>query len=170
MIEESGIVVAIDGGYARVRTERRSVCGGCAAHGACGTSLIERFFGRRSIEVLALNQAHAAVGDRVVLGISEEGLLSASLAVYLVPVVGLVGGALLGDAVSGGLDAGRTADLAGLLGAALGLSLALWWLRGYSSASRQRPEHRAVVVSRLGRGVPVGILPGPEADSTPPVG
>jgi sigma-E factor negative regulatory protein RseC len=170
VIEESGIVVALDGRYALVRTERRSACGGCAANGACGTSLIERVLGRRSIEVVALNQAQAGVGDRVVLGISEDGLLSASLAVYLVPLGGLVGGALAGDAVSGGLGAGHMADFAGLLGAALGLSLALWWLRGYSSGSRQRPEHQAVVVSRLDRGLPVGMLPGPRADSTPPLG
>lgn len=160
MIEESGIVVSIEGPYAYVETERRSTCGGCAAHGACGTSLIERFFGRHAIRVRALNQAQAAVGERVVVGISEQGLLSASFAVYLAPLVGLVGGALAGDGLFGGFSAGRYADAAALVGALLGFALALFWLRGYSARSRRRPEQQAVVC-RVERGLPVRILPGP---------
>ena len=161
MIEEPGTVISIDGPYAEVRTERRSVCGGCAANGACGTSLIERFFGRRSIHVRALNRPQAAVGERVLVGISEQGLLLASAAVYLVPMVGLVGGVLLGDGVSGSLLASRHSDVASLLGGALGFALALLWLRGYSAGSRNRRDQQAIVVSRLDRSVPVGIRPVP---------
>jgi sigma-E factor negative regulatory protein RseC len=160
MIEEPGIVVSIEGPYAHVETERRSACGGCAAHGACGTSLIERFFGRRAVRVRALNQAQAAVGERVVVGISEQGLLSASFAVYLAPLVGLVGGALAGDGLIGGFTAGRYADAAALVGALLGFALALFWLRGYSARSWSRPEQQAVVC-RVERGLPVRILSGP---------
>ncbi|MFB1489269.1 MULTISPECIES: SoxR reducing system RseC family protein [unclassified Thiocapsa] len=155
MIEESGVVVSIDGSYARVRIERRTVCGGCAAHGACGTSLIERFFGRSSIQVEALNQAQASVGERVVLGISEQGLLSVSFAVYFAPLAGLLGGALAGEALAG-IAGGRYADAAALLGAGLGFTLALLWLRGYSARSRTRPDQQAVVC-RIERGVPVVI-------------
>lgn len=159
MIEESGVVVSIDGPYARVRIERRTVCGGCAANGACGTSLIERFFGRGSIQVEALNQAQASVGERVMLGISEQGLLSASFAVYFVPLAGLLGGALAGEALAG-IAEGGFADAAALLGAVLGFALALLWLRGYSARSRTRPEQQAVVY-RVERGVPVGIPTAP---------
>lgn len=159
MIEESGVVVSIDGPNARVRIERRTVCGGCAAHGACGTSLIERYFGRGSIHVEALNEAQAAVGERVMLGISEQGLLSASFAVYFVPMAGLLGGALAGEALAG-LAEGGFGDAAVLLGAALGFALALLWLRGYSARSRTRPGQQAVVC-RIERGVPVGIPTAP---------
>jgi sigma-E factor negative regulatory protein RseC len=159
MIEESGVVVSIDGQYARVRIERRTVCGGCAANGACGTSLIERYFGRSSIHVEALNQAQAAVGERVILGISEQGLLSVSFAVYFVPLAGLLGGALAGDALVG-LAEGGYGDASALLGAALGFALALLWLRGYSARSRTRPERHAVVC-RIERGAPVGIPTAP---------
>ena len=80
MIEEQGIVIAVSGDYARVRARRQSACGQCAVQGACGTSLLERFFGRRPAEVMAWNQAGAAVGDRVMIGISERGLLGAAMA------------------------------------------------------------------------------------------
>jgi sigma-E factor negative regulatory protein RseC len=161
LIEEAGTVVAIDGAYAQVQTERRSVCGGCSANGACGTSLLERFFGRRPIQVRALNTADALVGDRVILGISEQGLLSASIAVYLIPVAGLVAGAVLGETILGSLTQGRYADVSSLLGAALGFVLALSWLRAYSAASWRRPEHQAVVVCKVERGAQGRVVPGP---------
>jgi sigma-E factor negative regulatory protein RseC len=159
MIEESGVVVSIEGRYAWVRIERRSVCGACAAYGACGTSLIERFFGRGSMQVRALNQAQASVGERVMLAISERGLLSASFAVYLAPLVGLLGGAIAGEALLEGVADGAWTDAAALTGAALGFLLALFWLRGYSARSWTRSEQQAVV-SRIERGLPVQILPG----------
>jgi sigma-E factor negative regulatory protein RseC len=161
VIEEAGTVVAIDGPYAEVQTERRSVCGGCSANGACGTSLLERFFGHRSIQVRALNTADARVGERVILGISEQGLLTASFAVYLIPVAGLVAGAVLGESMLGTLAQGRYADVSGLVGAALGFALALSWLRGYSAASWKRPEHQAVVVCRVERGAQARVVTGP---------
>jgi sigma-E factor negative regulatory protein RseC len=159
MIEESGVVVSIEGLYAQVRIERRSVCGGCAAHGACGTSLIERFFGRGAMQVRALNQAQASVGERVMLGISERGLLSASFAVYFAPLVGLLGGALSGEALLAGVAEGAWTNPAALVGAAIGFVLALFWLRGYSVRTSSRPEQQAVVW-RVERGLPVQILPG----------
>ncbi|WP_296806344.1 SoxR reducing system RseC family protein [Thiocapsa sp.] len=160
MIEESGVVVSIEGQYAVVQIERRSVCGGCAANGACGTSLIERFFGRGSMQVQALNQAQASVGERVMLAISERGLLSASFAVYFVPLVGLLGGALAGDALLAGVADGAWTDAAAFVGAALGFVLALFWLRGYSARPWRRPDQQAVV-SRIERGLPVEIVSGP---------
>jgi sigma-E factor negative regulatory protein RseC len=160
MIEESGVVVSTEGRYAWVRITRRSVCGGCAANGACGTSLIERFFGRGSMQVRALNQVDASVGERVVLAISERGLLSASFAVYFAPLVGLLGGAFAGDALLTEVAEGAWTDAGALVGAALGFGLALFWLRGYSARSWSRPEQQAVV-SRIEQGLPVQILPGP---------
>ncbi|EGV20311.1 SoxR reducing system RseC family protein [Thiocapsa marina] len=160
MIEEAGVVVSTEGRYALVRVERRTVCGGCAAQGACGTSLIERFFGRSSTQVRALNQAQASVGERVMLGISERGLLSASFAVYFVPLVGLLGGAFAGEALLAGTAESAWTDAAALLGAAFGFALALFWLRGYSARSRNRSEQHAVVC-RIERSPPVQILPWP---------
>lgn len=156
MIEEPGTVVAIDGVHAEVRTERRSVCGGCAARDGCGTSLIERLLGTRPNRVRALNQAQARVGERVMLGIPEQGLLGASLAVYLVPVSGLVIGALLGERLLGQAVGVGPADWAALLGTVAGFALSLLWLRRYSVGSRNRPDYQAVVVRRLDLGVRVG--------------
>ena len=144
MIEEEGTVIAVQGAYAQVQTQRRSGCGQCVAQDACGTSLLERFFGRRTVALTALNQVHAAVGERVLVGISEQGLLRSALAAYLVPILALLAGAMLGDALGG-----ERADIASVLGAILGLALALLWLRGYSVASARDPERQPQILRRL---------------------
>lgn len=144
MIEERGVVTAVSGDYAWVRTERKTACGQCAVNGACGTSLLERFFGRRPSELSALNQVGAGVGDEVTVGISEQSLLKASVAAYLTPVLGLILGAWAGQTLSGG-----TGQAASLVGALLGLALALLWLRGYSVVSTRRPGEQPLILRRL---------------------
>ncbi|NKN33313.1 SoxR reducing system RseC family protein [Marichromatium bheemlicum] len=144
MIEEQGRVIARDGDHLWVQTQRQSVCGGCAARGACGTSLLERLFSRRLAKVRARDRIGAEVGDEVVLAISAQGVLRLSLAAYLAPTLGLVLGAVAGNALGG-----ANADAVGLLGAGLGLTLALVWLRGYSRALARDPSRQPEVVRRL---------------------
>lgn len=144
MIEEQGRVLAISGRFAEVQTQRRGLCGLCAVQGACGTALLGRLLGRRPVQFRALNQAHARVGDRVLIGISEEGLLAAASAAYLGPILALIAGALLGEALGGPF-----ADVASLFGAGLGFTLAIVWLRGYSEAAALDPGRQPVVLRRL---------------------
>jgi len=144
MIEEHGRVIALVGDQARVTAERRSACGQCHVSGACGTSLLERVFGHRPVELLARNPIAAQVGDEVMVGLSEQGLLRTAAAAYLVPILGLILGAVLGESVGG-----ASAEVASVLGALPGLALAFWWLRGYSVALAQRPEHQPVILRRL---------------------
>ena len=121
MPEEQGTVIRTYGDRALVRTRRNSACEGCSHTGAC-----HAMGGAHDVmEVEARNQAGARAGDTVVLELSDSVFLSASFAVYVVPVVGFVLGALGGNALGEhfGGDADLWAFLAGLAlcGAAFGL-------------------------------------------------
>jgi sigma-E factor negative regulatory protein RseC len=148
MIEEPGLVVTVEGEYAEVQTQRRGACGGCSANGVCGTSLLERYLGRRSVHLRALNRAGAGVGDRVLVGVSEQGLVKAAVAGYLLPLLGLIAGALLGQSLGRWLGGVET-DIPSLVGAAIGFALALRWLRRYSAGVEHDPRRRPVVLRRL---------------------
>ncbi|MBK1717949.1 SoxR reducing system RseC family protein [Thiocystis violacea] len=156
MIEEEGRVIAVVGRYARIEAQRSRACGHCEVKGACGTSLLERFFGQRPVELLALNAIGAQVGDRVAVGISEQGLLRAAVAAYLVPILALIAGALIGETLGG-----PWAEAASLLGALLGLVLAFWWLGGYSVVSAPLPGRQPLVLRRL-PSTSIAV-PGPES-------
>lgn len=141
MIEETGTVIALDGCYALVHTERRSACGSCRARSACGTSLLDRVLGRRLSEVHALNAAGAEVGEQVILGISEQGFLGLAVATYLIPTLSLIAGALSGNALG--------ADPGALLGMVLGLGAGLLWLRRDGAAHARDPARQPVVLRRV---------------------
>ena len=99
MIEETGIVLGVIGDWADVETRRQGACGSCSANGACGTSLLARYLGSKPLLLRAQNRAGAAPGDLVVVGVPEDGLVRASLAAYLVPLLGLILGGLAGPAL-----------------------------------------------------------------------
>jgi sigma-E factor negative regulatory protein RseC len=151
MIEETGVVVSVNGETAEVETRRQGACGSCSANGACGTSLLAQYLGRRPLLLRAHNLAGAGPGDRVVVGVPEEGLIWASVAAYLVPLLGLMAGGMAG--------AGLLPDwkeIASTLGGLSGLALGLIWMARFGRAHAQDPRYRAVVLRRVS-GLSVGV-------------
>lgn len=137
MIEESAQVVEAGTGYAWVETRRRSACGSCSAGGACGTLVIAKLIGNRSHRFRVRDDLGALPGEQVVIGIPDSTLTRASLTAYLLPLLALMGTALVAQALGAG--EGLTA-LAGLLG--LGMALA-----GRSSI-RGRERYRPLLLRR----------------------
>lgn len=153
MIEETGVVVAVAGDLVEVETRRQGACGSCSATGACGTSLLARYLGRKPLVLRALNRAGAAPGDTVIVGVPEDGLVSASLAAYLVPLLGLMAGGMAGQAL---LPAGG--DAATTLGGLAGLALGLVWFGRFGRLHTQDPRYLAVVLRRIsGPGLSPGV-------------
>ncbi|HIE56005.1 MAG TPA: Fis family transcriptional regulator [Chromatiaceae bacterium] len=129
MIEEEGVVVSVQGEFAKVRIQQqRSACGSCSARQGCGTSLLARLFPERERALLARNPAAARKGDHVVIGLREADLQLASVVLYLLPVLGLISGALLGHWLAGLLNSADGELLSILLGSGM-LALVLLWIR-----------------------------------------
>jgi sigma-E factor negative regulatory protein RseC len=148
MIEETGQVVKVeDDGMVWVETRRPSTCGACADRQGCGTSVLASVLGQRQAPVRVINSIGAVAGDRVVIGVSESGVLRGSLAVYAVPLAGLFIGALAGHYLGdGGIP--RYADLWELLGAAAGFTAGLAWLRRFSRATGRDERYQPVILRR----------------------
>jgi sigma-E factor negative regulatory protein RseC len=147
LIEESAVILARDGDFADVQALRRGACGSCGAKAACGTSLLDRFLGRRALRLRVVNVIDAGVGEQVVIGVPEAALLRAAVAAYLVPVTGMILGAILGQEIAG-LSASSASDPLSIIGGLVGFGLALLWLRGYSARLKTNPRYRAVLLRR----------------------
>jgi sigma-E factor negative regulatory protein RseC len=145
MIEETGRVVDVEAAYAWIETEPASACGGCSAQRGCGTSALASLFGRRNAPVRVVNRIHATVGDRVVIGIEEAGLVRGSLAVYAVPLAGLFAGGLLGRFAGGALLPEMT-EIASILGALAGLAAGILWLGNFSRRTEQDARFVPVIL------------------------
>jgi len=142
VIEETGRVVQVSGDSAWVETERTSTCAGCVAKSGCGTAILSRVMGVRRNRVRALNPVHACTGDRVVIGLQEDALVRGSLAMYLIPLMGLLVGAILGQ-FSGGTES------LSILFAALGFGGGLAWLHWFGRHIRADQHYQAMVLRRV---------------------
>lgn len=148
MLEEQGRVIGVQAGFVWVETQRRSTCGACNLNGGCGTSVLSRVMGQRRTRVRALDSLGARVGDEVVIGIEDTMLLRGSLAVYAVPLLGLLGGAVSGAAFAP--HWGWSAEGGSIVFGLTGLGLGILWLACYARRMQLDRRYQPVVLRRAG--------------------
>lgn len=156
------MVVRADDAWATVRVERKSTCGSCSARSGCGNGILAEVLGRRALEMRVPNNAGLRAGDRVTLGVRDQALVSGALAMYLLPLFGLMLvpitlGWLVPDVADGLLI------LAGMAGFALGLLAVRRWLRSQGHRfepvllGRHRVDSSALPRPDAGRAAGPGI-------------
>ena len=155
MIEESARVQRCEGEFAWVETQRKSSCGSCGARKGCGTGALSQVFGRRMQSLKVHNPIAAQPGDAVVLGIEEGVLLKGSVAVYLLPLLTLIGGGLLGQALAPQwlLDP----EWFSMILAILGLFGGLWWLCRFNRHAADDPRYMATILRIEKNDFPIDI-------------
>ena len=141
MIEEQALVVAIDGDQAMLEIVRRTPCGLCGQTRGCGVSVFGKLLGHRNNVFRAVNPLNAQIGDQVVVGVDEKALLVSSLAVYGIPLVLVLAGAIVGTllAPSGG-------DAWPLAGAGLGLFAGILLLKAHVTGRGLDARYRPVIL------------------------
>lgn len=150
MIEERVSVLSADDHFALVETTRSTTCGQCQARAGCGTAHLDRLAGVRFRRVRVINPIQAASGDEVVIGLQEAALLKGSAAVYLAPLLLMVMGAVVGDALSSRVDI-VSSDVMALLFALVGFLFGLVWLKYFTSCIRSDARFQPVILRRITR-------------------
>ncbi|MEQ3635913.1 SoxR reducing system RseC family protein [Alcanivorax sp.] len=121
MLEEQGVVVAVEPGAIWVETVRASTCGACKAKAGCGHHLInEQQSGQRARLRVPSQDSHQ-VGDTVNVALPEGALMRGALWVYGLPLALLFAGALLGEAVP--IEIVDASALLGMAGLFLGFAI-----------------------------------------------
>lgn len=117
MTQEFGTIETVDREWAWVKTQRKSACAHCGHKDHC--QMVE---GEDRMLVKAKNAAAGREGDEVELYLSAKTQLKCVFMVYMVPVIGLIVGAFLGNGVSPHIGLGPNVGIflfaaAGLVGA-----------------------------------------------------
>ena len=99
MATEQGIVIKADSRAEWVKTVKSGNCAGCTARGSCHT-----MGGDDEMEVRAINEVGAKVGDRIVLSFKTSSLLKASFLIYVFPILLLIVGAAIGQKMAPRFD------------------------------------------------------------------
>lgn len=103
MLEEIGVVKAIEGPIAVVNIPRKSACEGCTA-GTCRPE-------QQSMEIEAVNKAGAKPGQKVRISIQTFAYMKGSMLVYGLPALALVIGAVIGKEFMKDMFPGTDPDL-----------------------------------------------------------
>jgi sigma-E factor negative regulatory protein RseC len=105
MAKKKGRVIGISqDGWAKVITERGDACNNCEAAQFCHS-----IADCSKLETNVLNKAGAEVGDLVTVDLSSKMVFKGALILYIVPVAGLLSGAITGTGLSPKLAISETA-------------------------------------------------------------
>lgn len=117
-VEGLAKVVAVEGAVAWLEPEQTTSCGACASSSVCGADVFgSRLHARR----FAMDNVHELkVGDRIVIGVQESTLVTASMTAYAIPLAAMLGGGIVAHLLGFGDGVTLLATLAGL---AVGLGL-----------------------------------------------
>lgn len=147
MLEESGIVIEVDDQFAVIQTQRMATCGHCASKPQCGHSSLE-FSACPSHHTLKVAQTHhptLKMGDKVVLGLEEQALLTGSIVLYLVPLLCLFAGALGYEILAMTLSLPHS-ELVSVLSGLLGFSLGLLGVKRLTSKMATQGSYQPVIL------------------------
>lgn len=134
MVEEQGTVISIHANnIVEVETIRTSSCNACQAKAACGHHAIAQVSSSNRMRVFATDLLAAKVGQKVKIGIPENSLLSASILMYLLPLLSLILGAVL-------MDIATANSIFTALAAIAGFGLGLWFARVQSLKYQSNPD------------------------------
>ena len=116
--EETATVSQVDGNFVYLETQNQGSCGNCSLKSGCGSvSSIFTFKFRKNLKIS--NTLKLREGDSVVVAVSSDRLLMATVLMYLSPLVLLLFAALIAKLVLGE----SASIIAGLCGLFTGLYL-----------------------------------------------
>lgn len=140
MIEEPGVVLAVDGQDVWVATQRKTTCGSCVAKAACGQGIVNSFSADKKPHTIKVrSDLHLQEGDQVTLGISEDSLIRGAMLVYMLPLVAMFAAAL-------GVNALNAAEPWVILAAVLGFLGGAIWVRLFSARYMDETTMQPVVL------------------------
>ncbi|MBD3609529.1 MAG: SoxR reducing system RseC family protein [Gammaproteobacteria bacterium] len=128
MIEETAYVIDTDPRHKRVRiqAQRQTSCSHCSARQGCGTQVLSKYVGKRTTELWLDDPIGLQKGDKVLLHLSEGGLLQGSFLVYMLPLVFILGFAIIFDMLAQSFQV--AGEWPAILGMILGLIGAYRWM------------------------------------------
>ena len=134
MMEELATVISIEStndvsSKITVESQIKSTCSSCHQVDTCGSGQISKAIPKKKLIVELTTQLPVKIGDVIVLGLCEKGLLQTAWQVYLWPLIGLISFSAIGQyLVQQTLFPSELYGiLLGFLGGYLGYRLAKYW-------------------------------------------
>lgn len=143
MAHTRGLVIKIkEDGMAQVVTDRKNACSGCSSTHNCHSCL-----SNSKMMTEAINSADAKEGDLVDISLKSGVVLKGAVVMYLIPIVGLLLGALTGVNVRGilGIEETTSSIIFGIAGLFLGFMIVAFISKRMSAKNQLTPTISKVI-------------------------
>ena len=129
--EQQGIVIELNGNIAKVKVARHSHCENC---GACP--------GSSAMIVEVINDIGAREGQKVIFQIKEEGMVKAAFIVYLLPLLLVIVGVVIGSLISRFINADTFSFqvAGGIVGFIVSIAVIIYYEKVYKSNVNRLPK------------------------------
>jgi sigma-E factor negative regulatory protein RseC len=125
MIETRAIVIRVEGKEALVESTQGGGCGHCDSENGCGSGKLSQLFCTEPRRFRVLNASNAQIGALVQVTLGEGVLLHSALLMYMLPLVFLLCGAVIGAHWANGTASSEVfSAVGGFTGLALGFAMA----------------------------------------------
>ena len=148
MIEETATVVSCVDDQAKLEVQRQSTCSSCNAKSGCGTAIFSKSLGKKVSQVTVVNTMNLRVGDKVIVGLQENALLTGSAIVYLLPLVLMLVFAILGQFLSEKFFE-YVSELMVIGFAAAGFIVALKLVNQFSNKIKNDKRYQPILIRKL---------------------
>ncbi len=88
-----------DGYDIDVSCEQKTSCNSCASQSSCGTGVVSKAIGNKTLHWHLSTAEPLQVGQVVEIGFPERSLVESALIVYMIPLLMMIVGAILGHTI-----------------------------------------------------------------------
>lgn len=148
MMRTLATVVAVDSGQITVSCQQETSCGHCASRDSCGTGIVSKAMLGRSHQINISTNEKIILGQVVEIGLSERSMLSSALLVYMLPLLFLVGGSLIGQYIF--IDLAASSQLGVIVSAAVATTVGLMIARYYAKRLDGDAAYKPSLIRVLG--------------------
>jgi sigma-E factor negative regulatory protein RseC len=150
MAHTRGLVIKIiDDEMAQVATDRKNACSGCSSSNNCRSCLSNS---KMVMMSKALNSAGAKEGDLVDISLKSSMVFKGAMVMYLIPIAGLLTGAVTGASVRGilGIEETISSIIFGIGGLCLGFAIVAFISKWMSANNRLTPTISRIIKPKKG--------------------
>ncbi len=128
--------------------EQQTSCSSCSSQKSCGTGVVTKAIGNKSLLWHLRTEQSVRVGQVVEIGFPESSLIKSAMAVYLLPLFGLIIGAMFGHFLLSPLLAGGEGII--ILSSLFFAAAGIWIAKRVSRPLEEESKHQVTLIRVLG--------------------
>jgi sigma-E factor negative regulatory protein RseC len=147
----TGVTPSAKGFDVDLSCQQQTSCSGCASAKSCSTGVVSKAMGNKSLHWHLSTETPVSPGQLIEIGFPEKNLLQSASLVYLLPLLALLLGAVVGDAWLAPLFGVGEGGV--IISAALFMGLAIWLAKPIAKRLEAQTKDHVVIVRILGQAV-----------------